>query len=173
MSTQLRDATPSSPITHFQESSAAHQPPLRCTRNSVRAALRMEGSDTTAPRSASNITPEGSVPSSAVEFARHRIVAGVNACYPGSRKEEERRLAETGQVKKSSWRSPTTCAPLPRKNWDGSDTEINLLAMEIGRMESAACFKIANFKVCNNDRDYVEARTNRNPNLLGWRGRCA
>ena len=47
--------------------------------------------------------------------------------------------------------------PLPRKNWDDSGTEIHLLVMEIGRMESAACFKIANFKVCNHDRDYVEA----------------
>ena len=65
------------------------------------------------------------------------------------------------------------CPPLPRKNWDDSDAEIRLLAGEIGRTESAVCFKIANLKACDHDRDYVEARTNRNPNLLGRRERCA
>lgn len=84
MSTQLRDATPSSPITHFRESSAAHQPPLRCTRNSVRAALRMESDNTTAlplsSHSAPHITPERSALSSAIELVHHHIVAGVNVC---------------------------------------------------------------------------------------------
>lgn len=42
--------------------------------------------------------------------------------------------------------------PLPRKNWDDSDTEIRLLAGEIGRTESAVCLKIANLKACNPNR---------------------
>ena len=41
------------------------------------------------------------------------------------------------------------CPPLPRKNWDDSDAEIQLLAREIGRTESAVCFKIANLKACD------------------------
>ena len=36
--------------------------------------------------------------------------------------------------------------PPPRKNWDDSDTEIRLLAGEIGRTESAVCPKIANLR---------------------------
>ena len=44
------------------------------------------------------------------------------------------------------------CPPLPRKNWDDSDAEIKLLAGEIGRTESAVCFKIANLKACDPNR---------------------
>ena len=44
------------------------------------------------------------------------------------------------------------CPPFPRKNWDDSDTEIRLLAGEIGRTESAVCLKIANLKACDPDR---------------------
>ena len=44
------------------------------------------------------------------------------------------------------------CPPLPRKNWDDSDAEIQLLAREIGRTESAVCFKIANLKACDPNR---------------------
>ena len=44
------------------------------------------------------------------------------------------------------------CPPLPRKNWDDSDAEIRLLAGEIGRTESAVCFKIANLKACDPNR---------------------
>ena len=44
------------------------------------------------------------------------------------------------------------CPPLPRKNWDDSDAEIQLLAGEIGRTESAVCFKIANLKACDPNR---------------------
>ena len=46
---------------------------------------------------------------------------------------------------------PSICA-LPRKNWDDSDAEIQLLAGEIGRTESAVCFKIANLKACDPNR---------------------
>ena len=41
---------------------------------------------------------------------------------------------------------------LSRKNWDDNDAEIQLLAREIGRTESAACFKIANLKACDPNR---------------------
>ena len=41
------------------------------------------------------------------------------------------------------------CPPFPRKNWDDSDVEIQLLAGEIGRTESTVCFKIANLKACD------------------------
>lgn len=44
------------------------------------------------------------------------------------------------------------CPPLPRKNWDDSDTEIRLLAGEIGHTESAVCLKIANLKACDPNR---------------------
>lgn len=44
------------------------------------------------------------------------------------------------------------CPPFPRKNWDDSDAEIQLLAEEIGRTESAVCFKIANLKACDPNR---------------------
>ena len=44
------------------------------------------------------------------------------------------------------------CPPFPRKNWDDSDAEIQLLAREIGRTESAVCFKIANLKACDPNR---------------------
>ena len=44
------------------------------------------------------------------------------------------------------------CPPLPRKNWDDSDAEIQLLAGEIGRTESAVCFKIASLKACDPNR---------------------
>lgn len=44
------------------------------------------------------------------------------------------------------------CPPFPRKNWDDSDAEIKLLAGEIGRTESAVCFKIANLKACDPNR---------------------
>lgn len=44
------------------------------------------------------------------------------------------------------------CSPLPWKNWDDSDAEIQLLAGEIGRTESAVCFKIANLKACDPNR---------------------
>ena len=44
------------------------------------------------------------------------------------------------------------CPPLPRKNWDDNDAEIQLLAGEIGRTESAVCFKIANPKACDPNR---------------------
>lgn len=44
------------------------------------------------------------------------------------------------------------CPPFPRKNWDDSDVEIQLLAKEIGRTESAVCFKIANLKACDPNR---------------------
>lgn len=59
-----------------------------------------------------------------------------------------------------NWSRPETlmalafylCPPLPRKNWDDSDAEIQLLAGEIGRTESAVCFKIANLKACDPKR---------------------
>ncbi|WP_317416145.1 HNH endonuclease [Thermophilibacter provencensis] len=44
------------------------------------------------------------------------------------------------------------CPPLPQKNWDDSDTEIRLLAGEIGRTESAVCLKIAYLKACDPNR---------------------
>ena len=44
------------------------------------------------------------------------------------------------------------CPPLPRKNWDDSGAEIQLLAGEIGRTESAVCFKIADLKACDPNR---------------------
>lgn len=44
------------------------------------------------------------------------------------------------------------CPPLPRKNWDDSDTEIQLLAEGIGRSGPAVCFKIANLKACDPNR---------------------
>lgn len=65
------------------------------------------------------------------------------------------------------------CPPLPRKNWDDGDAEIQLLAGEIGRTESAVCFKIASLKACDRNRGYVEARINRSSNLIGQRERYA
>ena len=44
------------------------------------------------------------------------------------------------------------CPPFPRKNWDDGDAEIQLIAGEIGRTESAVCFKIANLKACDPNR---------------------
>lgn len=44
------------------------------------------------------------------------------------------------------------CPPLPRKNWDASDAEIQLLASEIGRSEAAVCLKLANLKACDPNR---------------------
>ena len=44
------------------------------------------------------------------------------------------------------------CPPSPRKNWDDSDVEIQLLAREIRRTESAVCLKIANLKACDPNR---------------------
>lgn len=44
------------------------------------------------------------------------------------------------------------CSPLPRKNWDDSDAEIQLLAEGIGRSGSAVCFKISNLKACDPNR---------------------
>lgn len=44
------------------------------------------------------------------------------------------------------------CPPLPRKNWDDSDAEVQLLAEKIGRSESAVCLKIGNLKACDPNR---------------------
>lgn len=44
------------------------------------------------------------------------------------------------------------CPPLPRKNWDDSDAEIQLFAEAISRKVSAVCFKIANLKACDPNR---------------------
>lgn len=38
------------------------------------------------------------------------------------------------------------CPPFPSENWGDSDTEIQLLAGEIGRTESAVCLMIANLR---------------------------
>lgn len=42
--------------------------------------------------------------------------------------------------------------PLPRKSWDDSSAESQLLVEEIRRTESAVCFKIANLKTCDPNR---------------------
>ena len=44
------------------------------------------------------------------------------------------------------------CPPLPRKNWDDGDAEVQLLAERIGRSESAVCLKIGNLKACDPNR---------------------
>ena len=44
------------------------------------------------------------------------------------------------------------CPPLPRKNWDDSDAEVQLFAEAISRKVSAVCFKIANLKACDPNR---------------------
>lgn len=54
------------------------------------------------------------------------------------------------------------CPPLPRKNWDDSDAEIQLFAGAISRKVSAVCYKIANLKACDPNRsgsDFTHADT--------------
>ena len=58
------------------------------------------------------------------------------------------------------------CPPFPRKNWDDSDVEIQLLAGEIGRTESAVCLKTANLKAATQTRP-----TSASPTLLEWTDR--
>ena len=44
------------------------------------------------------------------------------------------------------------CPPLPRKNWNDNDAEVQLFAEAISRKASAVCFKIANLKACDPNR---------------------
>ncbi len=88
-----------------------------------------------------------------VDLAHHRVVAEVHRLVSWTR-------ARGGAMSRRNWSRQRDlmalvfylCPPFPGRTGTTATPRIQLLAGEIGRTESAVCFKIANLKACDPNR---------------------